>query len=121
MFKKINNLPDDIFGIEINGTLSKEDYEEMDKLIAEDRDEKEDLKFLMVFHEFEWENFEAFWADLTMDIKYLGRVEKTAVVSEKKWLHAITDAINVVTPKMKSKHFELAEREKAIQWLQEDD
>lgn len=121
MFKIINNIPADIFGVEMIGKLTKEDYEKMTARVEEHRNGKEDLKFLMVIKDFEWKTFDAFWADLKMDVKYLGSVEKTAVVTEKKWMETVSKAIGIVTPKMKVKNFKLDEKDKAVEWLEKEE
>lgn len=118
MFKILKNTPPNVFGVEMTGKVTKEELEAMDVLVENHAAENPgDLKFLMVLKDFEWNDFEAFWADLKMDLKYLGQVSKTAVVTEQTWLENLSKVIKALSPKMKVKIFDLEEREDADRWL----
>ncbi len=121
MYRKIEHIPDDIYGIEMFGEMDKEDYKEMNASLEKYSAKHEDIKFLMVIKEFEWKNFQSFWADLKMDVKYLGEVTKNAVVTELDWMENISKAINAVTPKMTVKTFHLDQRNEAVAWLENED
>lgn len=121
MYREIENLPEDIYGIEMFGEMDEEDYKKMNVSLENYSQKHKNIKFLMVIRKFEWKNFQSFWADLKMDVKYLGEVTKNAVVTELDWMENISKAINAITPKMKVKTFHLDQQKEAVAWLESEE
>ena len=47
MFAKIENTPEDIFGIEMSGKIKKEDYVKMDAIMEKYKEKHDRIKFLI--------------------------------------------------------------------------
>jgi hypothetical protein len=66
-----------------------------------------------------WNNLKAFFTNIQIKFKALGKIEKYAVVSDKKWLENWEKVAEFITPFTDVKLFKTTEREAAIAWLQQ--
>lgn len=118
MFTTNTNLRRDILGIEMSGKITKEEYQDLDKVIEDFRKGVDNLRILLIVKEFKWESFEAFWKELKMDLKYLKDVRKVALVSDTTWVEKTAETVKALTPDIQVDTFEMSEKGNAIKWLE---
>jgi hypothetical protein len=92
MITVLDDLPENVLGVEATGRVTDEDYETvLIPAVREKRATYDRLRFLYVLgDDFESWSMGAMWEDAKLGIKDFKAWEKIAVVSDKDWLsHAI--------------------------------
>ncbi len=117
MFTIIKKLPDDIVGILISGKTTKEDYDRINPIMDQYKQEHKKIKMLMEIVELDY-TAKAFWEELKFDFKYLGTISALAIISDKKWLEESLQAFGSIVPGISAKGFESDQVDEAIDWLQ---
>jgi|GEM_PF-5809120 hypothetical protein len=76
------------------------------------------IKLLGLFEEFEdFESVKNFVQGIQIDNSKIKRLEKYAVVSNKRWFEHVLEFENKLVPKIPFKFFKSGNKEKAIDWL----
>ncbi len=118
MIKFIEKLPDHVVGIEVNGEVTKEEY---DNLVAPKMKElannKGEINYLVVLKT-DVSAFTAgvWWDDFKMALKYFSKWEKIAIVSDQDWIKTITETFGFAFPG-RPKGFKLSEYNVAVAWV----
>jgi hypothetical protein len=80
--------------------------------------ESEKIKLLGLFEAFEdFESVKNFVQGIEIDNSKVTRLEKYAVVSNKRWLEQVLEFENKLVPKIPFKFFKSGNKQKAIDWL----
>jgi hypothetical protein len=116
MFTLINGIPKDILGIVISGKTTKEDYDQLNPLLEKHKMEHGTIKFFVEIDELNY-TAKAMWADFKTGLHYWRDIKSVAIVTDKEWLEKSIEAFGAIIPGMKTKGFELDERQEALQWL----
>jgi hypothetical protein len=76
---------DNVFRVEMSGTLRKKEFESCETELAEQMRSTGPVRLLFVLKDFVgWEN-QAAWNDLTFYVKHGGQIERIAIVAEEQW------------------------------------
>ncbi len=119
MFENINNAPANVAAVRVTGTMGESDVEQYQKLM--DAKLAEHGHIGMVFEIVGLADFdpaaldEGVRADLDF-LKHLRQVGRFAVVSDKRWPHAIVGLYNHLLPGTEAKVFSAGERDAALVW-----
>tara|TARA_R110002020_G_scaffold61527_3_gene165439 strand:- start:4013 stop:4378 length:366 start_codon:yes stop_codon:yes gene_type:complete len=116
MFTLINGLPKDILGVMISGKTTKEDYERLNPLLKQHKEQHECVKMLVEVKDFDY-SAGALWEDLKFSFNYLGVITAIAIVTEEEWLEQSMEAFGKVWPNLKVEGFEFENHKKALDWL----
>ncbi|QQL50823.1 SpoIIAA family protein [Mucilaginibacter ginkgonis] len=121
MLQFINDLPEDIVGIHAVGEVTKDEYEKVvipriEELVA--RQDK--IKFMLVL-ETDIQKFTlgALWNDVKLGIQKFTKWNRIAIVTDQKSVEWFTNTAGLLIPG-KTKGFTLAELDKAVSWISED-
>lgn len=118
MLTKIKTVPDSIFGVEMSGKVTKEDFEKINAEMEEFQQKHGKIKFLIHVKEFEYDNLAAMWADLKSGLAHFRSVEEAAVITDLDWVEVISGPFNFITPNLPVKTFTPGKLDKAVSWLQ---
>lgn len=117
MIEKMNESTGNIIGFKAVGTITKEDYAlltaEVESLIRE----VGSLCLLLDLETFEGEEFKAWGADLKFGHEFRKKIQKMAIVGDKKWQKWLTSLVDPFYAR-DARFFPTAEREAAWVWLQ---
>ena len=120
MLEKIQDIPERVMGLRAKGQITKEDYQKTVVPYFEEARLKGDrMRFLYHFGpEFEGFGAIAAWEDIRVDLKYIRRFERCAVVSDSGWIQNMTRGFSVTLP-CPVRVFENAGYDDAVKWLNE--
>lgn len=118
MFLKIENLPENIIGIEISGKITHKDYAEiLIPLVEGDLAAQGSVKMLVVLGpDFGGIELAALWDDTKFGLKHWHDISHIAFVTDEGWARALTTMLAPVFPGA-IRVFSLAEREAAREWV----
>jgi hypothetical protein len=111
------SLLDGVLRVEVSGKLTRRDYDELipswEKIIAR----QGALRMLFIMKDFEgWEPGAA-WEDLQFDLKYAHRIDRIAMVGEKKWQEWLSK-LGSLFVKAEVRYFDAAKLPEAERWVE---
>ena len=117
MIEVLENLPENVFGVEAIGTVTDDDYEQvLVPKVAEHRAAHGKIRFVYVFGEqFEGWTMGALWDDAKLGLTEPRSWERVAVVTDKDWLQHAVRAFGWMTPG-EARVFGLDDLEAAVAW-----
>ncbi len=81
----VHHEHDNLFRVEIRGTLSKDDFERCQDVLIEEMRRVGPVRLLFLLEEFEgWKPHDD-WRDLTFYVKHGGMIERIAIVGDERW------------------------------------
>jgi hypothetical protein len=96
----LENLPENVLGVEASGTVTDDDYENvLVPAVREKREQQGRIRFLYVLGEdFDGWTMGAMWEDAKLGLKDPKAWEKIAIVSDKDWLRHTVNAFGWMIP-----------------------
>jgi hypothetical protein len=118
VIKLLQNLPDNVVGVEPSGRVEAEDYREVrDPAVAKARETHDKVRLLAVRgDDYEGSSLGAAWEDTKLGIGHWGAWERIAVVTDHKGIRDAIGAIGWMLPG-ETKVFPTAERDEATAWV----
>lgn len=119
MLRIIDQLPDEILGIEASGQVTADDYRLVLVPAVEERLRQFDRLRLLYILGPEFENFSggAAWQDAMLGMKHFTAFERIAFVTDKEWLQSIVHAFGFVMPG-EVENFDYDELAEARAWIE---
>lgn len=118
MFEKMDPSGGKVLGYKVAGTVTKADYEtfvpEVDALVEREGS----IRMLLDLTEFKWEAVGAWLADWKFGRKYHEKIEKMALVGDKKWEEWLAKLAEPLYAR-EVKLFHSAERDAAWKWVRD--
>ena len=106
-----------IIEVELEGKLTKEDYETFVPITEDKIKEHGKIRILVVMHDFHGWDAGALWEDTKFDLKHFNDIERLAIVGETKWEKGMAVFCRpFITAKIK--YFDHADLEQARAWIQ---
>lgn len=102
--------------VDLVGTLVKEDYKPLAMEFVRLAAKYGKLRVLLDMTRFEGWDMAALWQEIKFDAQHLDKMERLAVVGEKRWQHAIASAGKPFTP-AEVRYFDSADAAQARQWV----
>lgn len=84
----LHHESDNIYRLDVNGVLSKDDLDRVQELLLSemDRTGNRTARLLVVLEGFEgWDSRSSNWSDLTFFVKHGDRLERIAIVGSDRW------------------------------------
>jgi hypothetical protein len=116
MFTWMQESQGDIVALRASGRLTHTDYEEFTAEMERRMRQYGAVRVLLDLEDFHGWDFDAAWADFTFGLKHLGRLERCAVVGDKKWEEWLTA---LGKPFFKVRYFDRFEEAAAWDWLRQ--
>jgi hypothetical protein len=120
MLEEIKGLPPHVVGIRATENITKEHYEQVFiPAIRRVAKEYKEINLLFLL-ETDLEDFSggAYVKDIITGFEQFGKWNRVAIVTDQKWVEKATDMFSVIAPG-EYMGFEIAEIEKAKQWVEE--
>lgn len=115
---KLEQLNGNTYQFTIEGELSQELMEDFYQLLLETGERHEKINLLAIINNWpSFHSFKVFGKLAQVKTKAIGKINKYAVVSEKKWMGAFLPMIDFLTFSMQLKHFSKEEYQDAVDWL----
>ena len=116
MIRMLNDVPAGVVGFEVSGKIQAEDYRDVVVPAVERAAEAGDVRFLIVFPDFEGMSGGAMWQDLKLGMQHLRAWKRIALVTDVDWMSHLTALFGWMTPG-ETKVFSLDQRDEAIKWV----
>jgi len=117
MYKVLTPAEDKVIGVHVEGTLSKEDYDNFELLLKDTLEKHGKARLLVHLENFEgWDSLAAAWKDLELDVRHYSDFEKLAVVGENRWQEWGTKIAQPFT-RAKVRYFDHADLDAAWKWI----
>ncbi len=108
-----------VFGMRVSGKLAHQDYEQfvplLEKLIAEHGG----IRCLVEMIDLDGIEPRALWDEIKFDVRHAGQIERCAVVGDRRWEAWMTRLSRPIFFRSELRFFDLAETEKAWEWIKE--
>lgn len=115
--KIIPHKSDRIIGLEIDGQIEAQDIDRIVRLIEKNLDPKSKLNIYAEVNNWTGMSLGAFIKDLQFSLQHLHDFEKEAIVSDLKWLEALSALGNTIFSGIEVKHFTPDEKDRALEWV----
>jgi len=118
MITKLDQSSGNAIGFKISGTVTKEDYAVMVPEVEALIDREDDINMLIDLSEFHWEQISAWGADMKFGSTYRKKINKMAIVGDKKWQKWLTALVDPFYAR-EAEFFHTDEADAAWAWLNE--
>ena len=118
MIEPLPQSSDNVLGFKMSGKLHDEDYKKFVPIVDAAAAKHGKVRLLAQFHDFHGWDAHALWDDIKFSTTHCTKIERIALVGEKKWEEWMTKVCKPFTM-AKVKYFDAAETDQAWAWLQE--
>ena len=118
MIEQLDHDADKAIGFKLSGKLHDEDYKHFVPLVDAAIAEKGKVRMLAQFHDFHGWDAHALWDDTKFATTHCTKIERIALVGEKKWQEWMAKVCKPFTM-AKIEYFDSAEIDAAWAWLEE--
>jgi hypothetical protein len=116
MIEKLEQSSGNTIGFKVSGTITKEDYAVLVPEVESLVDQMGDINILMDLSDFRWEKINAWGADMKFGSTYRKKIDKMAIVGDKKWMKWMTSIADPFYAR-EAKFFQTDESDAAWVWL----
>lgn len=109
---------DKVLGFKMSGKLHDEDYKKFVPLVDDAIAKSGKVRMLAQFHDFHGWDLHALWDDIKFSTTHCTKIERIALVGEKKWEEWMAKVCKPFTM-AKIKYFDASQIESAKAWLAE--
>jgi hypothetical protein len=118
MIEQLSGLPDNVLGFKMSGKLHDEDYKAFVPLVDAAVAQQGKVRLLAQFHDFHGWDAHALWDDVKFSTSHCTKLERIALVGEKKWEQWMAKVCKPFTM-AKIEYFDASEFDEARAWLAE--
>ncbi|HEY4234709.1 MAG TPA: STAS/SEC14 domain-containing protein [Lacipirellulaceae bacterium] len=118
MIEPLSGMPEKALGFKMSGKLHDEDYKKFVPLVDEAVAKGGKVRILAQFHDFHGWDAHALWDDIKFSTTHCTKIERIALVGEKKWEVWMAKVCRPFTM-AKIKYFDAAQLDEAQAWLAE--
>lgn len=118
MIEQLPGTSEKVLGFKMSGKLHDTDYKTFVPLIDDAIAKQGKVRLLAQFHDFQGWDLHALWDDIKFSTTHCTRIERIALVGEKKWEEWMAKVCKPFTM-AKIKYFDAADINAAWAWLAE--
>jgi hypothetical protein len=118
MLTFIPSRDESTIAVEFSGTATKEDAEKLEQYVRERFGENQEFNIFAKMHDVDGTTLMGMAYGMKFDAKRWSQFRKFAVVTDLKWLEAVTE-LGRFLPGLEARHFDKGEEEAAWVWLKE--
>ena len=118
MIEQLTGLPAHTVGFKLSGKLHDEDYKTFVPLVDAELAREGKVNVLAQFHDFHGWDLHALWDDIKFSATHCTKIERIALVGEKKWEEWMAKVCKPFTM-AKIRYFDVSEVDPAKEWLAE--
>jgi hypothetical protein len=116
MIEVMGGMPPGVIGFEASGKLEADDYRKVILPALVQAAESGEVRFLIMFRDFQGMTEGAVWQDLKVGVEHLRDWKRIALVTDIEWMRNLTHLFGWMTPG-ETKAFSLNERDEAVAWV----
>jgi len=116
MLEKMSESAGNIIGFRVSGHVTKEDYTALTPEVQALVYREDTIGLLLDLEHFKWEEANAWGADLKFGQTFRHKIDRLAIVGDKRWQHLITNLADPFYAR-ESRFFHTADRAAAWDWL----
>lgn len=116
MIEKMDKSQGKVLGFRLIDDVSKSDYNVLVPAVQTVIDQEGSASLLLDLKEFKWEKVEAWGDDLNFGLKYHGKIDKIAIIGDKRWEELL--AVFGKVYGKETKYFHTSDMDSAWKWLQ---
>ena len=116
MIDVLDGLPANVIGFRASGKLEADDFRQVVLPALERATRSGEVRFLIVYPEFDGLSGGALWQDLKIGVEHLRAWKRIALVTDVEWMRHLGDLFGWMTPGQ-LKVFPLAEQDDAVAWV----
>jgi hypothetical protein len=118
MIEQLSRSSGKVIGFKLSGKLHDEDYKHFVPLVDAAIAQEGKVRMLAQFHDFHGWDLHALWDDTKFSTTHCSKIERIALVGEKKWEEYMAKVCKPFTM-AKIEYFDAAKIEDAWKWLEE--
>ncbi len=118
MIEQLDRGTGKVIGFKLSGKLHDEDYKHFVPLVDAAIAQEGKVRLLAQFHDFHGWDMHALWDDTKFSTTHCNKVERIALVGEKKWEEWMAKVCKPFTM-AKIEYFDASDIESAWEWLEE--
>jgi hypothetical protein len=118
MIEQLPQSSDKVLGFKMSGKLHDADYKTFVPLVDDAIAKHGKVRILAQFHDFHGWDMDALWDDIKFSTSHCTKIERVALVGEKKWEKWMSTVCKPFTM-AKIKYFDVADIEAAKAWVAE--
>jgi len=118
MIELLESTSPKVLGFKMSGKLHDEDYKKFTPMVDDAIAKSGKVRVLAQFHDFHGWDMHALWDDIKFATTHCTKIERIAVVGEKKWEKWMAKVCKPFTM-AKIRYFDVSEIESAKTWLAE--
>lgn len=118
MIEQLSRSSGKVIGFKLSGKLHDEDYKHFVPLVDAAIAQQGKVRMLAQFHDFHGWDLHALWDDTKFSTTHCSKIERIALVGEKKWEEYMAKVCKPFTM-AKIEYFDAAKIEDAWKWLEE--
>ena len=118
MIEQLSRSSGKVIGFKMSGKLHDEDYKHFVPLVDAAIAQQGKVRMLAQFHDFHGWDLHALWDDTKFSTTHCSKIERIALVGEKKWEEYMAKVCKPFTM-AKIEYFDAAKIEDAWKWLAE--
>ncbi|MFC0015146.1 MULTISPECIES: STAS/SEC14 domain-containing protein [Allobacillus] len=119
MFSFLKSRDEQTIALGIEGKVSEEDAERLNKYVEENFGDDEPFNIVAYMDEVESTSLKGALEGLKFDTKRWDQLKRFAMISDKSWVKAVSN-IGTIFPGVATKHFQKDEVDAAWGWIMED-
>ena len=116
MITELSGMPEGVIGFEASGKIAAEDYRDVVLPALEKAATAGDVRFVIVFSDFDGMTGGALWQDLKMGVRDWNAWERIALVTDHAWMRDGLSIFSWAVPG-EAKAFPVSDHAAAIEWL----
>ncbi|MBF8961768.1 STAS/SEC14 domain-containing protein [Pontibacter sp. FD36] len=120
MLQLLEESRDELVAFRLAGSIDRHDYDVMLPILEEKIKQYGKIRVYAELQDAEEISLQALWEDLKFDFRHAADFKKVALVGNRKWLDWLTVMASPFTT-AKVKHFEVPDRDKALEWVRSDE
>ena len=118
MIEQLPQSSDNVLGFKMSGKLHDEDYKTFVPTVDAAAQKHGKVRLLAQFHDFHGWDAKALWDDIKFSTTHCTKIEKIALVGEKKWEQWMAKVCKPFTM-AKIEYFDASQTDAAWAWLRE--
>lgn len=119
MIEMLDQSTKNVIAMRIKGKLLHRDYQELIPLVEKQIEEHGGVRCFVEMTEFHGIQPRALWDEIKFDVRHARQIERCAVVGDRAWQAWITKLSKLIFSRAEIRFFDIAEREKAWEWINE--
>jgi len=116
MIEVLDDMPAGVIGFEASGKLEADDYRTVILPALVRAAETGDVRFLIVYRDFQGMSGGALWEDLKVGVEHLSAWKRIALVTDIEWMRHLTALFGWMTPG-ETRAFSIDQQAEAISWV----